>query len=486
MTKTTKTGGRPGLRSMIPRRDELGGLVRLAVPVAGVQIGVMAMGVVDTIMVGRVSPTDLAAIALGNIYFFASVVFGMGVILSLDPVVSQAVGADDRVGVGRAVQRGLFLSACLSVVAAAFLAPASPVLTLLNQPDDVVPVAAGYAHASIPGVFAFLAFMALRQTLQALHRMRPIVITILGANLLNVFFNWVLVFGNLGFEPMGAVGSGWASSLSRWCMALGLTVVAWPELRPYLLPRRPDAFRAQPLVRMIRLGAPIGIQMQLEFGAFMVVGIMMGWLGTVAMAGHQAALNLASLAFMAPVGIAQASAVMVGRAIGRGDSFAARRAAGGGILLAAGFMTFTALLFLTVPELLARIYTDDVAVVALAASLIPVAGVFQVVDGLQVVEAGVLRGVGDTKSPMIINLLGFWALGLPVSVYLGFRTEAGPVGLWWGLAVGLGAVALLLLVRVRHRMGHDLVRLVIDDDQVPPSASRAATHQVASAAEDGP
>lgn len=450
---------------MIPRREELVGLFRLAVPVASVQIGLMAMGVVDTIMVGRVSPTDLAAIALGNIYFFASVVFGMGVILSLDPIVSQAVGAKDRIGVARAVQRGIFLAACLSVVAAVFLAPAVPVLTLLRQPADVVPVAAGYAHASIPGVFAFLAFMALRQTLQALDELRPIVLTIIGANLLNVFFNWVFVFGNLGFPSLGAVGSGWASSLSRWCMMLGLGTVAWRPLRPYLIPRRPDAFRARPLVRMIRLGAPIGIQMQLEFGAFMVVGIMMGWLGTVAMAGHQVALNLASLAFMAPLGIAQASAVMVGRAIGREDPAGARRSAGGGILLATGFMTLTAALFLTIPELLARVYTDEVAVLALAASLIPVAGVFQVVDGLQVVEAGVLRGVGDTHSPMVINLLGFWLVGLPISVFLGFKTAAGPVGLWWGLAFGLGAVALLLLARVRHRMGRDLRRVIIDDDQ---------------------
>ena len=449
---------------MIPRRDEVKSLVRLAVPVAGVQIGMMAMGVMDTIMVGRVSPTDLAAIALGNIYFFASVVFGMGVIFSLDPVVAQAVGAGDRLGVSRAVQRGLFLAACLTVVATGFLLPAEPLLTVLRQPVDVIPVAAGYAHASIPGVFPFLGFMAVRQTLQALHHLAPIVWTIIGANVLNVFFNWVLVFGHLGFEPMGAVGSGWASSLSRWAMFAGLLVISWPLIRPYLRPYRPDAFRWVPLFRMVKLGAPIGIQMQLEFGAFMVVGILMGWLGTVAMAGHQVALNLASFTFMAPVGIAQASAVMVGRAIGREDPFAARRAAGAGILLAAGFMTITASLFLTLPELLARIYTTDIAVLALAATLIPVAGIFQVVDGLQVVEAGVLRGVGDTKSPMVINLLGFWLVGMPISLYLGFRTSAGPIGLWWGLAAGLGAVAFFLLIRVRHRMGLDLRRIIIDDE----------------------
>jgi MATE family multidrug resistance protein len=469
---------RPGFRSMVPTRGELSEVVRLALPVAGVQVGMMGMGVVDTIMVGRVSPTDLAAIALGNIYFFAAVVFGMGVIMSLDPVVSQAVGAGDRIGVARAVQRGLLLALGLSLIAMLLLTPAAPILTFLRQPEDVIPVAAGYAHASIPGAFPFLAFMALRQTLQAIGRVAPIVWVIVAANLANVFFNWVLVFGHLGFSPMGAVGSGWASSLSRWFMLVGIAWVTWPLLRQYLRPVRPEAFQLPPLVRMVRLGAPIGIQLQLEFGAFMVVGILMGWLGTMAMAGHQVALNLASFTFMVPVGISQASAVLVGRAIGREDPAGARRAAGGGVLLAVVFMTATALLFLTLPHLLARIYTDEVAVLALAVTLIPVAGIFQVVDGLQVVAAGVLRGIGDTKSPMIVNVLGFWLVGMPVSLYLGFRTPAGPVGLWWGLAAGLGAVSVLLLIRVRHRMGRDLQRIVIDDEHPGPLAPDKAGVEV--------
>jgi MATE family multidrug resistance protein len=459
---------------MIPEGAEVRAVVRLAVPVAGVQVGMMAMGVVDTIMVGRVSPADLAAIALGNIYFFAAIVFGMGVILSLDPVVAQAVGAGDRLGVSRAVQRGLLLAAGLSTIGMLLLVPATPVLTLLRQPEDVIPVAAGYAHASIPGAFPFLAFMAIRQTLQALHRVAPIVWTIVGANLANVFFNWVLVFGHLGFEPMGAVGSGWASSLSRWCMLAALMAIAWPLLSPYLRPWRPDALHVRPLLRMIRLGTPIGIQMQLEFGAFMVVGILMGWMGTVPMAGHQVALNLASFTFMAPLGIAQASAVLVGHSVGRGDPPGARRAAGAGLLLATLLMLVTAAVFLTVPGLLARIYTNEVEVIALAITLIPVAGIFQVVDGLQVVAAGVLRGVADTKSPMIINLLGFWLVGMPVSLYFGFRTPAGPIGLWWGLAAGLGAVAFFLLIRVRHRMGQDLKRIIIDDPRPEPSAAETS------------
>ncbi len=205
----------------------------------------------------------------------------------------------------------------------------------------------------------------------------------------------------------------------------------------------------RPLGRMVRLGAPIGIQFGLEFGAFGTIGILMGWLGTVAMAGHQVALNLASLTFMVPLGISQATAVLVGQGVGRGDPAGARRAAGAGLLIGVGFMTFTAALFLLFPEAFALVYSDEAEVVALAALLIPLAGVFQVFDGLQVVSSGVLRGVGDTRSPMIVNLLGFWCLGMPVSLWLGFRTPAGPVGLWWGLVVGLAAVAVFLLFRIR-------------------------------------
>lgn len=191
----------------------------------------------------------------------------------------------------------------------------------------------------------------------------------------------------------------------------------------------------------------------------------MGWLGSVAMAGHQVALNLASLTFMVPLGISQATAVLVGQGVGRGDPPGARRAAGAGLAMGVGFMTITALLFLSVPEVFARIYTDAGEVLAVATVLIPLAGVFQIFDGLQVVSSGVLRGVGDTRFPMILNLLGFWCLGMPVSLWMGFRTPAGPKGLWWGLVVGLAAVAVFLLLRIRSHLGGDLQRIVIEDEE---------------------
>lgn len=464
----------PGsLRSFAPSSPDLRGLVRLAVPVVVVQLATMAMGAVDTIMVGRVSATDLAAVALGNLYFFGIAVFGMGVLYALDPVIAQAVGAKDEVGVARGVQRGAMLSLALTVLATLLLVPAGPVLTALDQPPDVVPVAAGYALASIPGVLPFYLFVVLRQSLQAIGKVGPIVTTVLAANLANGFLNWVLIYGNLGAPALGAVGSGWGTSVCRWLMTLWLLGLAWPLLRSSVRPFRPEVLAPAPLVRFLRIGAPIGAQQFLEFGVFGAAGLLMGWMGTVAMAAHQVALNMAALAFMIPVGVAQAAAVLVGQAVGREDPPGARRAAGAGLVTGTVFMACTAVVFLSAPGLLARAYTDEAAVVAVAVTLIPIAGLFQVFDGIQVVSAGVLRGVGDTRVPMLVNLVGFWVVGLPVSAYLGFRTSLGPSGIWWGLAAGIGAVAVLLLARVRARFGRELRRLIVDEEHHRPHVSDA-------------
>ena len=457
-----------------PTAADLRETVRLALPVIVVQVGLMLMGVVDTIMVGRVSAAALAAVAVGNLYFFVVTIFGMGVLLALDPIVSQAVGAGDAGAVRRAVQRGLVLSAVMSVVVSLGLLGAGPVLRLARQPAEILPDATAYALVSIPGTLPFLAFVVFRQTLQALRRMRPIVVTIVVANLVNVALNWVLIFGHLGAPPLGAVGSGWASSAARWVATTVLVAAAWPTLGPLLRPFDRDALARGPLVRMLRLGLPVGFQPQLEAAAFGVIGLLMGSFGTVQVAAHQVAINLASLTFMVPLAVGAAAAVTVGHAVGAGDMPAARRAAAAALLCGAGIMCVSAATFLLAPTLLARAYTTDAGVIALAATLIPIAGVFQVADGLQAVAAGVLRGAADTRAPLVLNLLGFWLVGMPVSLILAYRTDAGPRGLWWGLVAGLGAVALLLLARTRRRLGGTLRRVVIDDVGATPIALETA------------
>ena len=449
------------VRQMVPSRDHLASLVRLALPVATVQVGVILMGAVDTIMVGHVSPRDLAAVALGNLYFFMTTSFGLGTLFALDPLVSQAFGAGDRSGIARALQRGFVIALGLAILSSLLLTPGRPLLTFLRQPADVIPVAADYALVSILGVLPFYCFVVLRQSLQSMGRVAPIVVVIILANFANVFFNWVLIFGNLGAPAMGAVGSGWATTLSRWFMLLALVGAAWPLIGSYVRPLSADALDVRALLGMCRLGIPIGIQFFLEFGVFGAIGILMGSLGTIAMASHQVAINLASVTFMMAVGVTQAATVLVGQAVGSGDAERARRSAGAGLLVAGTMMAMNGAVFLTIPGLLARLYTPDLEVLGLAATLIPVAGIFQIFDGLQAVGSGVLRGVGDTLAPMLVNLVGFWLIGLPISLYLAFPGGLGPLGLWWGMAAGLGAVALFLLLRVRVRFGRDLTRLAL-------------------------
>ena len=447
-----------------PTREDVRTLFALAAPVAMVQIGLMSMGAIDTVMVGRVSPTDLAAVAIGNLYFFGIAMFGMGMLYALDPVIAQGVGASDTEAVARGVQRGLVLAAVLAGVAMLLLVPAGRLLTLARQPIDVVPVANEYAHGLILGMLPFYGFIVLRQSLQAMTRVRPILVTVVVGNLVNVFLNWVLIFGNLGVSPMGAVGSAWGSSLSRWFILLMLAVVSWSDLRSALLPPRRGVLALAPLARFVRVGAPIGAQQWLEYGVFGAAGLLMGLLGTIAIGSHQVALQLAALTFMIPVGVAQATSVVVGQAVGREDPAGARRAVGAGVAAATAFMSFTAVMFLTVPTPLARLFSNDPTVVVATAALLPIAGVFQVFDGLQVSAAGALRGIGDTRVPMLLTLVGFWVIGLPACVFLGFRLDLGPRGVWWGLALGIGVVAILLMHRIRRRFGRELRRLVIDED----------------------
>ncbi len=377
--------------------SELWATIRLALPVVFVQVGFMSMGVVDTLMVGRVSARVLAAVALGNLYFNNVSIFGGGTLMALDPLVAQAVGANDREGVSRAMQRGLAIALGLSVIVSLLLAPAGALLRAAHQPAEIIPDASAYLWISIAGVLPYLAFLVLRQSLQAMHHMAPIVWTVLAANAANAAFNWVFVYGHLGSPALGVAGSAIATAISRWLMAALLFALAWRDLRPSLVPIRSDVLRWPALRRMLAIGLPIGGQQMLEVGAFGAIGLLMGVLGTVPMAAHQIAITLASLTFMVPVGVATAAAVRVGHAIGAGDDRRVHQAIRAAYLCGVGFMTLTGLTspVLIPQQVLARAFTADAQVIALAATLIPIGGVFQVFDGAQAVGAGVFRGAGD-------------------------------------------------------------------------------------------
>jgi MATE family multidrug resistance protein len=445
-----------------PRRPDIEALARLALPVVVVQVGMMSIGVVDTMVVGRLSSEALAAVALGHVAVVAVSSFGIGMLLALDPLVAQAVGANDEVGVRRAVQRGMVLAFALMVPSTLLLMPIETVLTLLRQPPETVPIAAAYVRICIPGLLPFYAFFVLRQTLQAIGRLRPIVITIVVVNLFNLGADWALVFGAGPLPQLGPIGSAWATTAARTLLFVVLLIAARDELAPLFKQIDHAVMKLQPLWRTVCLGAPIGFQVQLEMVAFAVIALLMGGLGTVQMAAHQVTINLASLTFMVPLGISTAASIRVGRAIGAGDGPGARRAASAGLLIGAGFMSFMAALFIGAPRLLAEAYTSVEEVVSLAVLLIPIAGYFQIIDGIQVVSAGILRGAGDTRAPLLVNIVGFWLVGLPTSLTLAFKLGFGPQGLWWGLVVGLTAVALFLVARVAWKFRGPIERVIVE------------------------
>lgn len=450
------------MRQFIPTRHDMRALSKLAVPIVTVQVGIMMMGVVDTIVVGHVSARELAAAALGHLYVMGLAVFGMGTLWGLDPIVSQAMGARDHEAAALGVQRGLLLASLIGVAMTLLCFVSEPVFALLRQPPEVVPRAAAFVLNSAPGMIALMWFVALRQSLQAMKHTRAIVATILVGNVVNLGLNFVFVFGHLGLPAMGAPGSALSSTCGRWVMILLLLWLARRELSPVLRPPRPAALAPGPFARTLRIGLPIGIQASVEFTTFAAISIFAGWFGAEALSGHQVAINLASLTFMVPAGLANSASVLVGHAIGENDLPHARRVAASALILGAAFMALCAIAFLVAPGPFARVYTSVPEVVTVAAALIPIAGLFQVFDGVQVVSSGVLRGSGDTHAAMIANLLGFWLVGIPVSLLLGFTAKLGVVGLWWGFVAGLAAVALFLTLRVRTHLAKELKRVRVE------------------------
>jgi MATE family multidrug resistance protein len=441
---------------------DLRDMARMAAPIVLVSVGIQAMGVVDALMVGRLGGWAIAAVALGNFYFFNVSIFGMGLLYAIDPVVSQAVGAGDVQGVARGVQRGLILAVVCAIVIMLALLPGEFVLGALDQPEEVVGPTAQYARRRLLAALPFLLFSVWRQALQAMGPVRPIVLAVLAANVVNALANYALIDGNFGAPALGVLGAGWATAIAQWTMASLLLWFAWPLLRDTMRPWHPESWQWAPLRRMIALGAPIGTQWFFEGFAFGITTIFMGWMGTASLAGHEIALNLAALTFMVPLGMSGAAAAVVGRAIGRRDLAAARRDAAAAIACGVLFMCSTALLFLTAPEFLATRYTREAGTLAVAVALIPIAGVFQVFDGTQAVTSGVLRGTGDTRVPAILHMVAFWGVGVPLGATLGFFTPLRERGLWWGLTAGLATAAVLQSWRVVVRLRANVTRVQLD------------------------
>lgn len=432
-------------------------MLRLALPVVGAELGWMAMSVVDTIMVGRLSAEALGAVGIGTALFYAIGVVGAGALLGLDAVVPQAFGAKRLEDCHRALFQAIYGLIPLAFVLAVPMIGVVALLPRMGFESDLVADAVVYTRALLWSTAPLLLFMAFRHYLQGMNHVRPVMIVMLSANLVNVLANWVFIFGNLGSSAFGVAGAGWASCASRayMCVAL-LGYLLWQARRDQTgLLRADRSLDMVMLRRLARLGLPAAAQRGIEIGVFAAATFLIARLGAIPLAAHQVALQAASVTFMVPYGISTAAAVRVGQAIGRGDPVGAQRSGSMALVLGGIFMTVAGVVFVVVPGLIVRVFSDDAAVLEIGVVLLAVAAVFQLFDGIQVVATGSLRGTGDTRTPMLANLVGHWVIGLPVGCFLAFGLRWGAVGVWAGLCAGLVLVGgyLAWVWRVR---AHDL------------------------------
>ncbi|MDX1532508.1 MAG: MATE family efflux transporter, partial [Rhodothermales bacterium] len=413
-----------------PYRTEIRATAALAAPLALTQLTQIAMSFVDVVMIGRLGEEALAAGVLGTTVFFTLFLVCMGVILAVSPMVAQAVGAGDRAGVGRAVRQGLWLATLLGLPLMAVLSQTERLLLLAGQEAAVSALAGGYVQAILWGTLPNLWFTALRGFAEGVARPRPILLVTVAAAGLNAGLNYVLMYGKLGLPALGLVGCGISSAVVMWAM-FGLLLLfirtdrdfrSWGAFATL---RRPDP---EALRGLFRLGWPIGVGFGLEAGLFTTATLLTGWVGTAALAAHQIALNAASITFMVPLGVALATTVRVGQAAGRGDRSGAERAGWAGVAVGLLFMLFAALLFWLRPGWVVWVYTgeaDAPGVAEVAVGLLGIAAVFQLLDGLQVTAGGALRGLKDTRSPMVVGAVAYWGVGVTAAYGLAFGLGLG-------------------------------------------------------------
>lgn len=434
-------------------RAEFAPMLRLAAPVVLAELGWMFMGVVDTLMVGRIGPEAIGAVGIGSSLFMALAIFGLGILLGLDTLVSQAYGARRLDECHRWLFHGAALAVALSVPLTVACFGADAFLEIWGIDPRVLPLTRQYFRVVLWSSLPLLLYAAFRRYLQALTLVRPVMIALVTANVINAGTNYVLIYGAFGAPALGVEGAAWATVLSRIYMAaflLSAIVIAERQfaIRLFDVPVRLELKRVR---RLLALGFPAAMQAALELGVFAAATVLAGRFSPAQVAAHQISMNMAAVSFMVPLGLASAAAVRVGHAVGRKDPVGTARSGWTAVIMGVGFMAFAATVFVSAGRYLVGAFTQDASVVAIGVVLLRVAAVFQLFDGLQGVTTGVLRGVGDTHTPMIWNLAGHWAFGLPLGYWLAFRRGWSVMGLWIGLSAGLIVVGLvLLIVWARH------------------------------------
>lgn len=422
---------------------------KLAYPVMLSQLGQVMVGVIDNVMVGRLGAETLAAASLANSIFFLVMMFGIGISMAITPLVAVAEGEGKKRKITKLFNHGFVINLLTGVVLFVFVLGFSPGIHYLGQPEEVVILAIPYLLIITFSLVPLMFFQTFKQFVEGLSQTRQAMVITLVCNVINVFLNWVLIYGELGFPALGLNGAGWATLISRVLMG-GIIYFYVKRSKRYTAYRTPLVFKnlsRAVIGRMLKIGVPTGFQFVFEVGAFSTAAIMMGWMGVHALAAHQIAINLASISYMMASGLSAAAMVRVGNQLGRRDITTLREVAFSIFGMVVMFMSFFAVLFVVFRNHLPLIYLDDIGVVNTAATLLIIAGIFQLSDGLQVVGLGALRGLSDLKVPTLVTLIAYWVVGLPLGYVLAFVFDLREIGVWIGLLTGLTATAILLIYR---------------------------------------
>ena len=451
----TSTRGHMIRRFVRDLQSEARSVFTLAWPLVLAEIGWMAMGLVDTLMVGHLpnSAEAIGGVSLGSVIFYTAAIFGGSLLFSLDTKVSQSFGAGDLRDANHSLLNALYIVLPLTPTLMLLVWTAGRMLPKLGVNPEVLAQTLPFLNAMNWSTLPLLLYFAFRRYLQAIDLVKPVTFALISANLVNLAGDWILIYGHLGSPAFGVTGSGWSTCISRAYMAALLCVVVVGQHRRQRLPLfqrpfRPDFDRIREL---LRIGLPAAMQILFEIGVFATVTALIAKLDAASVAAHQIALNCASLTYMVPLGISSAAAVRVGQAIGRGDAQGARRAGWTAIIMGAAFMSFAAIVLVLAPRIIVRAFTPDPRVMRIGITLLFVAAAFQLFDGLQTVATGALRGAGETRIPMFSSFVAYWILGLPLGYYLGFTRRLGAMGLWTGLAFSLMVIGTSLVLAWRHK-----------------------------------
>ena len=412
-------------------------------------LGQVMTGVADSVMVGWTGATPLAASSFANIFFSIPLFFGIGVSYAITPLVAEGAGAKDLTKIIEILRHGFIINLLVAILLVGLIFLVEPFMFSMGQPEDVV--ALGIPYLSIIGVSIIptMIFQTYRQFAEGLEKTRMAMIIVVGSNLLNIALNYILIFGKYGFPEMGLNGAGWATLISRVVMAISMMLYVYYGKR-FIAFRKGFSFGSYSkslISKMLHIGLPAGSQFIFEAGAFGFSALMMGWLGTTALAAHQIAINLATISYMTTSGLGAAATIRVGNFLGQRDKRKLQDSAFTMIWMAVALMAAWALLFIFGRHLLPSLYIEDAAVIELTAVLLIIAAFFQLSDGIQVVCAGALRGLQDVKVPSILIFVAYWVIALPLGYWLAFPLGLGATGIWIGLLIGLTLTASAMVVR---------------------------------------